>query len=176
MIYARQASRSLLAFFAGLPYAWTHRGSSYRHSKSMYPQRFVVQGLEERTRLAIPSQDMHPLVFRGARRLLCAATSCMDTHSSHPSIQIRTRLFRAYRASRHLWASARSSSSVRDQPTSSSTIGPPTSPSDLLFHHLPVAFSPCSFPYRMTLTHHFSRTHPGLPLSSHRAFPLPSSL
>ncbi|KAL1695710.1 hypothetical protein GGG16DRAFT_86085 [Schizophyllum commune] len=46
-IYARQASR----------------GSPSRHSKSMYPQRFVVQGLEERTRLAIPSQDMHLLVF-----------------------------------------------------------------------------------------------------------------
>ena len=98
------------------------------------------------------------------------------THSSRPSIQDRTRLFRAYRASRLLWASARSSSSVRDWPTSSPAIGPPTSPSDLLFHHLPVTFSPCSFPYRMTLIHLFSPTHPGLPLSSHRVFPLPSSL
>ncbi|KAL1720486.1 hypothetical protein EV715DRAFT_250159 [Schizophyllum commune] len=62
-IYARQASRSSTAFFAGRPYAWTHSGSPCRHSKSIYPQRFVVQGLEERTRLTIPSQDMHPLVF-----------------------------------------------------------------------------------------------------------------
>ncbi|KAI5887151.1 uncharacterized protein SCHCODRAFT_02089584 [Schizophyllum commune H4-8] len=38
-------------------------GSPCRHSKSIYPQRFVVQGPEERTRLAIPSQDMHPSVF-----------------------------------------------------------------------------------------------------------------
>ncbi|KAL1675970.1 hypothetical protein EV122DRAFT_267599 [Schizophyllum commune] len=57
------ASRSSTAFYAGRPYAWTHRGSPCRHSKSMYPQRFVVHGLEERTRLTIPSQDMHPLVF-----------------------------------------------------------------------------------------------------------------
>ncbi|KAL1759631.1 hypothetical protein FB107DRAFT_257362 [Schizophyllum commune] len=57
------ASRSSTAFFAGRPYAWTHRGSPCRHSKSICPQRFVVHGLEERTRLTIPSQDMHPLVF-----------------------------------------------------------------------------------------------------------------
>ncbi|KAI5834187.1 hypothetical protein K523DRAFT_82731 [Schizophyllum commune Tattone D] len=33
-----------------------------------------------------------------------------------------------------------------------------------------------SFPYQSTLTHLFFPTHPGLPLSSHRVFPLPSSL
>ncbi|KAL1665333.1 hypothetical protein GGF50DRAFT_100703 [Schizophyllum commune] len=46
-----------------MPHAWTHRGSSCCRSKSIYPQRFVVQGLEERTRPTVPSQDMHPLVF-----------------------------------------------------------------------------------------------------------------
>ncbi|KAL1698397.1 hypothetical protein EV121DRAFT_266019 [Schizophyllum commune] len=46
-----------------VPSASSCHGSPCRHSKSMYPQRFVVHGLEERTRLTIPSQDMHPLVF-----------------------------------------------------------------------------------------------------------------